>query len=137
MGRSVRPYRVPGYVVVSSGVAWDVDSQNLFQETQNWVLWAQQFKDVALVELLTEKLKGDEAVLPWWAPTEALQDARLPGMLALVVPKPPVSRATWLLWRLKASWLNVWRRRANRKAAKRSALYFSAPEVEKRRLASQ
>ncbi len=118
MARTVRAYRIAGYIVVGSGVAWDVDSQHIYRDTQEWVLWAQQFKDVALVELLTEKLKGDEAVLPWWATSE-------------------VARPSWLLWRLKASWLNVWRRRANRKAAKKEALYFSAPEVEKRRLASQ
>ncbi len=135
--RTVRPYRIAGYVVVGSGVAWDVDSQHIYRDTQDWVLWAEQFKSVALVELLTEKMKGDEAVLPWWAPIEALQNARLPGMLALVIPKPPVSRATWLLWRLKASWLNFGRRRANRKAAKKEQLYFSAGEVQKRMRASQ
>ncbi len=117
--RTVRPYRVPGYCVVSSGVAWDVDSQHLFRETQEWCLWAEQFKSVALVELLTEKMKGDEAVLPYWAPSTI------------------AGRPSWLLWRLKASWLNVWRRRANRKAAKAEALYFSAEQVNKRRLASQ
>ncbi len=125
--RQVRPYRIRGYVIVSSGVAWDVDSQHIFRDTQEWVLWAQQFKSVALVELLTEKLKGDEAVLPWWA--QAGREWHASGRYA--------SSATWRLWRLKASWHNVWRRRANRKAAKASALYFSAGEVEKRRLASQ
>ncbi len=124
--RTVRPYRIPGYVVVASGVAWDVDSQHIYRDTQEWVLWAEQFKSVALVELLTEKMKGDEAVLPWWT---------MPGGFWATPGGGP--RPLWFWWRLKASWLNVWRRRANRKAAKASALYFSAGEVEKRRLASQ
>lgn len=118
MGKTIRPYRIAGYVVVSSGIAWDVDSQHLYQNTQDWVLWAEQFKSVALVELLTEKMKGDEAVLPWWTVVEQVY-------------------LYWPWWQFKASWLNFGRRRANRKAAKKAALYFSSEEVAKRRLASQ
>lgn len=114
--RTVRPYRVADYVVVGSGIKHDVDSQTLFRDISAWTKWRRQFADVELTALLAEKdVEADEVIIP--APHEAF--------------------GFRLLWRLEAKVRNFWRRRINRREAKRQAEYFSPEGVEKRRMASQ
>ncbi len=118
--RTIRPYRLAGYVVVGSGVSPHIDSPTLFRDISEWTKWRTQFDDVALVELATERVEADEVILP----IDAVEAAPFPWLLRR-------------LWRLRARWLNLWRRRLNRIEAERQKRYFSPEAHEARVRASQ
>ncbi len=124
--RTVTPYRLPGYVCVGSGIRPEIDSPTLFRDISTWNKWREQFRDVELVPLMTESLLQDVAILP--AP--GVPDGKFESIGEVSIKRGPT-------WRLRALWLNFWRRRLNRLEVERQRRYFAPESIESRVKASQ
>ncbi len=107
--RTIRSHRVPGFVVIGSGIRHDIDSQTLFQDMVAFNRFAKSQQDVLLIPLTADKVAADEIVVPahrWW----------------------PLR----LVWRLVVRWLNVGRGKALAAEMRREAEFYSPAAIEAR-----
>lgn len=113
--RTERPSKLPGYVILGSGIDGTIDSQTLFQDISAWVKYRRAFADVELLPVPGEKIAADEAIVPkrllWW----------------------PMR----LFWRLAAALANHYRRKVLAAEMKREGQFYSLKEVEARVRARQ